>query len=330
MQDYLAHPLLSVREKLSRADHHIGALDQAAITFLELKPYTFRLDTYGELKGTALSPRSDLAARGIDPAAEGFVIRPDDMVEVPVSIYKDIAVTLKNTGLSHAPHFGTIIGDIVHNLRSCLDHLAWQLAILARGGVVPKPTPIQWENLYWPICEKGSQWTAQKAFLQSAHINIVDTKVLTLIEMAQPFKRGKQAKFHALYVLNKLWNLDKHRAIFVVHDRWRCRNVTAELLKPIAGVTECRTDMLYLRPNRPLKREAVVARFRLTSPFALALTASAELPMNVQPQLVFDIAFDKASPGRRRNAKQVVRWLRHEVGKIVDEAAPLFPARWPR
>jgi hypothetical protein len=34
------------------------------------------------------------------------------------------------------PDLGLIIGDCVHNLRACLDHLAFQLAILSKGGAL--------------------------------------------------------------------------------------------------------------------------------------------------------------------------------------------------
>src|SRR5215210_521542 len=34
------------------------------------------------------------------------------------------------------PDLGLIIGDCVYNLRACLDHLAYQLAILGKGGAL--------------------------------------------------------------------------------------------------------------------------------------------------------------------------------------------------
>jgi hypothetical protein len=34
------------------------------------------------------------------------------------------------------PDLGLIIGDCIHNLQACLDHLAYQLAILGNGGAL--------------------------------------------------------------------------------------------------------------------------------------------------------------------------------------------------
>jgi hypothetical protein len=38
--------------------------------------------------------------------------------------------------------WGPIIGDVVHNLRSALDHLVWQLTI-ANGHTPPNPIPVE-------------------------------------------------------------------------------------------------------------------------------------------------------------------------------------------
>src|SRR5215213_8436860 len=52
--------------------------------------------------------------------------------------------------------WGPIIGDVVHNLRSALDHLVWQLTI-ANGHTPPNPIPwrgqpgAEWRDIRFPI-----------------------------------------------------------------------------------------------------------------------------------------------------------------------------------
>ena len=45
---------------------------------------------------------------------------------------------------------GAIVGDILHNLRSALDHVAWLLVLLDGGQRPMRPTRSQ------PICDKSA------------------------------------------------------------------------------------------------------------------------------------------------------------------------------
>ena len=47
--------------------------------------------------------------------------------------------------------WGLLLGDIAHNFRSCLDHIAW--ALVERGGKPPTTLkPRQRNAIYFPIC----------------------------------------------------------------------------------------------------------------------------------------------------------------------------------
>lgn len=87
------HPLFGCQLKLDRAYHHTDSLYHAVQGFLDRNPH--------------------------EPAPE---------IEVEAGQY---VVSMKVRDIP-PPWWSTIIGDIVHNLRSALDHLAYQL-VLANG-----------------------------------------------------------------------------------------------------------------------------------------------------------------------------------------------------
>ena len=89
--------LIGARLKVERARKHLDLLRQETRAFTEGKPYGVRAEFDAE--------RSEYAIR--------IRLRdPDTRVPIGLSL---------------------IAGDAVHNLRSALDHLAWQLAIIGTG-----------------------------------------------------------------------------------------------------------------------------------------------------------------------------------------------------
>lgn len=98
--------------------------------------------------------------------------------------------------------FGVLAGDGIHNLRSALDHLAWQLALTR----VAKP----FDYTEFPIVSKD---TAK----DRAHFKLVTQsmpdRACVRIKALQPYRRGAAFKDDPLWQLNKLWNIDKHRVI---------------------------------------------------------------------------------------------------------------------
>ena len=95
-----------------------------------------------------------------------------------------------------------ISGDFISCLRSSLDHLAWQLALLTTD------TPSR--DICFPICEKNSLDT-QLRIVKSTY-GIPDAAV-SIMKSLQPYNSGDAYKSTHLWRLNKLWNVDKHRHI---------------------------------------------------------------------------------------------------------------------
>jgi hypothetical protein len=101
------------------------------------------------------------------------------------------------------PRLNTIIGELLHDLRSALDHLAWQL-VLNAGGIPTDDTkfPIEAPSTN-PQGKQGNPGVAGG----------VSRNAKTLIASAQPYKRGVRYREHPLWLLHKLWNIDKHRHV---------------------------------------------------------------------------------------------------------------------
>jgi hypothetical protein len=102
-----------------------------------------------------------------------------------------------------------IIGDIVHNLRSALDHLVWQLVLF--NGETPKT------NNQFPI------ESSQAAFVKNGPRRLAGLCAdhAARIEGLQPFTRTdddvlSQARAWALELVRDLSNHDKHRLIHPV------------------------------------------------------------------------------------------------------------------
>jgi len=98
--------------------------------------------------------------------------------------------------------FGVILGDVVHNLRSALDHLVWQTTLLD-GGTPDRGTQ-------FPIVTKSAE-----AFERTADRQIpgLSAEHRELIRQVQPFLAGSDADPHPLAVLALLSNTDKHQIV---------------------------------------------------------------------------------------------------------------------
>lgn len=112
---------------------------------------------------------------------------------------------------THIPHdessfkIALLLGDFVCNLRSSLDHIAWQLALLTCCG-----DDLPSRDTSFPICEKDSVETQVR--IARCTFGIPDEAV-AIMKSLQPYKAGKDYRSTHLWRLNTLWNIDKHRHI---------------------------------------------------------------------------------------------------------------------
>lgn len=106
-------------------------------------------------------------------------------------------------------HWGPMLGDVIHNYRSSLDHIAW--ALYKRGRTPDLPD--QERFIYWPITSKPAIF---KACLKGDRAKLpgVRRADIAIVRKYQPYTPGQsRVHRHVFTVLDALANADKHRTI---------------------------------------------------------------------------------------------------------------------
>ncbi len=151
--------------KLSRAQEHLDALDAEVRGYIESRPYR--------------------EVREYDPETHSRAVGLR-IVESP------------------RPEWSVRAGDCLYNLRSALDHIAWQL-VLANNAQPTRKTE-------FPIFEHSHVYKNRVAGKTAG----IHPMAVAVIEALQPYHRRKQALTHPLQVLHDLNRIDKHQTLLLV------------------------------------------------------------------------------------------------------------------
>ena len=134
------------------------------------------------------------------------------------------------TFLPVTPMVQVVIGDIAHNLRSALEHVAWQL-VRANGGR-PKRG---YEGTTFPVLGEEPPTRLEVR----AHPGpSVSEDARRIIEAAQPFKQPEpmMRHHHSLAVLAHVSNTDKHRepalAQRILHSQYSSHGTSGDPTQP--------------------------------------------------------------------------------------------------
>jgi hypothetical protein len=169
--------LRGVRAKLQRADTNIGDLDKI------------------------VRPLADRATNSIVREEHGD---PD----TPRLIYRVIDIP------DIDDQCAAIVGDALFDMRSALDHLAAQLALLD-GKIITT------EYAYFPI--HGNPLNKKGNPRQIGIPGVTNPQVIAALEDAQPYKAvndyGHDLWNIGLWLINELCNADKHRLLLVMVHR---------------------------------------------------------------------------------------------------------------
>lgn len=109
------------------------------------------------------------------------------------------------------PSLTLIVGDCIHNTRSALDHLVYQLAILNRAD------PNKITRINFPVCLKDGIF---KDITSSKIAPFIDKGPFTEIKKLQPYSTGN-AERDILWILSQLDIIDKHRLLIVTQMKVR-------------------------------------------------------------------------------------------------------------
>jgi hypothetical protein len=95
-----------------------------------------------------------------------------------------------------------LAGDVIHNLRAALDHLAQHLALVG----CPALTDKELRQVEFPIAETPAKYEADKA----RKVKGMKPEAIERIDRLKPYRGGNDA----LWRLHALDNIDKHRTLF--------------------------------------------------------------------------------------------------------------------
>ena len=276
----MAHPLDGPRLKLARAREHLDALDREVRAFSDSKPYELISES--------------------DAETGDYVYR----------------LHLKWPEAKPPDHLSLIAGDIVHNLRTALDYVVWQLAELGQGANF---------TLQFPLVENPDQEkyrdteTSVLAPLLARHRTMIKAlqpyHVHSAIEATAPIPSANQA----LLLVGRLDNWDKHRLLLPARSLVAFKAPTFRNLRK--AQVDSRAQWFSMNEGTEL--------FRISGVEALDPSSSVE----VESRLPFAITFgDPSVPPETvpRQRDQVrVSWydlelIADQVAAVVESFAPEF------
>jgi len=207
------------------------------------------------------------------------------------------------------PAWSAIFGQGIYNIRSALDHLAWQLVLLD-GQEPTKATQ-------FPLLDTNRDKSGHKVPVDIAP-GIKRPDILAAVESMQPYHGGGRWG-DQLGVVAELSGIDKHRLPIAVSTMLNVDNI-------FWGLPEGATTPSWWFPvGKALNEGDVVARFLFNEPVA---------PEVFNPHLVPQIALDEAplgSPYRTQDLASLLGGLARIAAFKIDTliVAPLFEGELP-
>ena len=113
--------------------------------------------------------------------------------------------------------FSLMIGDIVQNIRSSLDHIVYELGENNNHPEFVCKSHMSQFPIIGNESNSGNSIDGSKSFSESIKktIKYIIPEAQQFIKSVQPFNEGNQFHEHPLWLLNKLSNIDKHRFLHV-------------------------------------------------------------------------------------------------------------------
>jgi hypothetical protein len=242
--------LAFIRLKIERAKEHIVHLNLRLKAFLDSRPYE-------------VGTRRDPQTRRL--------------------IYYLVAVR------DVPPDIGLIVGDVIQNLRSALDHLAFQLYLLGPGGQAGGTG----SRTYFPIADDSAKYKIEAP----RKIKGLRPEAIKAIDAIEPYKGGKTDKSDTLWRLEKMNNIDKHRLLIAIGSQYGSVDIAVDFRRAMqearakappevaAHMSDFPDFNLFLRPKDrlwPLKAGDQL------------FGSAPDAPMDEKRQFRFEVAFGEA------------------------------------
>src|ERR1035441_2164922 len=133
----------------------------------------------------------------------------------------------------YPPEIPAISGDVIHNLRSALDHLAFHLVQI--GITFGETPPEKWEDIQFPIFPSSESYEAGKG----RRIQGARREAIKAIDALKPYKGGNEP----LWLLRRLDNTDKHSFILPIGEDVIVGGVSLKAYEPyFASLNDSKDD----------------------------------------------------------------------------------------
>lgn len=158
----------------------------------------FELSTWPELKFARAAQHARNLQGSIELWNATSPIRTDKLISED-GLTADVVLRLRSEPPIH--EWALSLGDTLHNLRSALDAVVWELSHI--GDAQPKNP----RGIYYPICSTEESWN--KAVTDK--LDTVPSEAIQRIRLTQPFVYN--AENSVLTLLSALNNQDKHQSL---------------------------------------------------------------------------------------------------------------------
>jgi hypothetical protein len=271
--------------KLDWAKKHLRYLKTEMETFFESKPYSIKVE-----------PHADFGK-----------------YDIRAYVSRDIPTALS-----------LIAGDCVHNLRSVLDHLVWELSNhnwRARPNAFPQPS----KKTQFPIFENALNNKEIRSRFLSKIKSLAPSEV-TVIESLQPcVVAPNNPQSHPLWLLSELDIRDKHKRINLMLGTFS--GVEYVLVGATGQIVRDRVHAsdFTIGPNQwlPLEHGAILVTLAPLSPSGHPVQSIVQVQASVTPEIVFGLN----DAAQFKPVIPTIESLVVTVEAVVEALRPLFPLR---
>jgi hypothetical protein len=235
------------RLKLDRADEHLKTLDEAVKAFRESKPYR------------TITKK--------DPQTGDYIVRLQSLRRPPDTL-------------------SPLIGDILFNLRSSLDHVVYALAVL-NGATIS-----QREASEYPVFPDAAKF----ASAAPGKIGALRSEAQAIIERSQPYNAPDPSK-HLLRVLHDLNRIDKHRLLHVVQTVSNRSDMVVEVNGQVVRL------MMQEPPPGGFQNNAIIARYHVPG----------APKVNMEPEVACDVCFGSGTQAEGESVTKLLRTIRDQL-----------------
>ena len=227
------------------------------------------------------------------------------------------------------PGWPGLAGDAVNNLRASLDHLVWGLTLDHQGWAprAPLEAGCRWRRVGFPVqLNPPDRWRHQSLWG-------VDPNLIGAFRDEQPKSaREPRLRGNELWILQELWNRDKHRSVFAIDSAVRPVRLPAEerVVRAIFGIragsypeVDREVEGIEHWHTGPLiygeEVEMLCLRFRnIPDPEILRPYLRQYYDFSA------DVLFDEGSPAFSEGVRPLLRRLYGRVEGILDRFVPKF------